>query len=615
MKVYRFGLLPPVDGANVVHAQLRAAHDYHNMLVQIERGRRAAVRESQRAYEDIPQLEADFIEADKTVRELSVLIKAQRAKTRSRSETADDRARLKEAKARRKEIKRNLSERRYALYSDPAFITRSAEIEQFNNELRKGLRACSSAYWGTQQIPDLAIEATRKSPLWDGVEPNNPRFLRWTGEGHVSVQVQSQANKPAFTMTNVYNDNTLVRIDPEATWCKHNRFGAERRKLPLLHLRVDSDEKGKPVWASWPIVVHRTIPANAVIKRVVVTLKRFGPREEWSVKFTVAEPMTEPSQFGKVAAHMGWRKVPTGIRVAVWRGEDGSGGELVLPPVNIDKLTKPESLQSIRKTSFNEARDALASWLATHHEVPEWLRIATITLPHWLAPGRLAALTKRWRGQRFDGDGEAYEALEKWRYNDHHLWAWQEDQRVNSLRSRREIYRRFAAELASRFGQCGVENFDLRPVVRRQSTEDETHENKAARHNRQLAAISDLRTALENAFVSRGGTYSKLSALYVTQTCHKCGVTEAFNSAAYVHNLCRHCGAIWDQDSNAAENLYARLCEHLSAAERTTPARNEENSNESKTLKESRWAKRKRVKTEKMAAEEAARNPSNKVAS
>ena len=43
-RVYQFGLLPPTDGADQVRAQLRAAHEYRNDLVAIERGRRTALR-------------------------------------------------------------------------------------------------------------------------------------------------------------------------------------------------------------------------------------------------------------------------------------------------------------------------------------------------------------------------------------------------------------------------------------------------------------------------------------------------------------------------------------------------------------------------------------------
>ena len=41
LRVYRYGCLPPIEGVDVVRAQLRAAHDYRNDLVAIERGRRA----------------------------------------------------------------------------------------------------------------------------------------------------------------------------------------------------------------------------------------------------------------------------------------------------------------------------------------------------------------------------------------------------------------------------------------------------------------------------------------------------------------------------------------------------------------------------------------------
>lgn len=42
--VYRYGLTAPTENADVVYAEMRQAHTYRNVLVEIERGRRAALR-------------------------------------------------------------------------------------------------------------------------------------------------------------------------------------------------------------------------------------------------------------------------------------------------------------------------------------------------------------------------------------------------------------------------------------------------------------------------------------------------------------------------------------------------------------------------------------------
>jgi hypothetical protein len=45
IRVYKYGCLAPTAGADMVRAQLRAAHEYRNDLIAIERGRRWAMRQ------------------------------------------------------------------------------------------------------------------------------------------------------------------------------------------------------------------------------------------------------------------------------------------------------------------------------------------------------------------------------------------------------------------------------------------------------------------------------------------------------------------------------------------------------------------------------------------
>jgi hypothetical protein len=64
---------------------------------------------------------------------------------------------------------------------------------------------------------------------------------------------------------------------------------------------------------------------------------------------------------------------------------------------------------------------------------------------------------------------------------------------------------------------------------------------------------------------------------------------------------------VWDQDDNAAVNLLARWREQCSGEKNAGDARNEQNSNETKEVVESRWVKAKRLREEKMARMRTAR--------
>ena len=102
-----------------------------------------------------------------------------------------------------------------------------------------------------------------------------------------------------------------------------------------------------------------------------------------------------------------------------------------------------------------------------------------------------------------------------------------------------------------------IENFDLREVARRPADVDESPDNERARSNRQLAATSELRMALVQAFTARGGRVVKRNPAFTTLPCHVCGVLDAWDPAKDLTHTCSGCGALWDQDDNAARNLYA----------------------------------------------------------
>lgn len=58
IRVYKYGLLPPIDHAETVQDQMRAGHRYRNTLTEIERGRRAALREIDRSIPEVAAQEA-----------------------------------------------------------------------------------------------------------------------------------------------------------------------------------------------------------------------------------------------------------------------------------------------------------------------------------------------------------------------------------------------------------------------------------------------------------------------------------------------------------------------------------------------------------------------------
>lgn len=598
VRVYRYGLLPPTKEADLVRSQMRAAHNYRNVLTEIERGRRAALREIDTSHAESAALAAAVRETreaeDKAVREL----RATRAKTRSRSETEAQREAVKAARLAKREAVRAFAEQRKRLREDATVEAARDAINERAAELRRSAREHCGVHWGSYLIVEDAMQAAAKAPLYDGDEPNDPRFVHWASEGHVGVQLQGGLDVADVW---AHRGDTQLQIEPvnEAAW--HSEVRGERRRLSrtTLRMRVQSDGR-QPVWAEWPMIMHRPLPDGGQIKRARVSLRKTGPREVWSVDITVqtAAPPVRTCGKGAVGIDLGWRLMPNGLRVAAWRGSDGEAGELVLPLETeaLGGIRKAEELRGLRDDKFNAARAGLVEWLRGR-EVPAWLRQATTTLPMWRSAGRLAALAKRWRSERFEGDEAGYDNLEHWRYRDHHLWSWETSQRAKSLRRRREEYRIFAAMLATRYETIVLEDFDLRDVAAKPKPEKVESENQTARSHRQLAAVSELRLTLINAAGARGAAVAKVDAAYTTRICHACGLVETWDQANVLSHKCSGCEATWDQDANAAVNILERW----NAEQKSGGARDTKTSEP----KEDRWVKARRMKREKDAAKAA----------
>ncbi len=144
-------------------------------------------------------------------------------------------------------------------------------------------------------------------------------------------------------------------------------------------------------------------------------------------------------------------------------------------------------------------------------------------------------------------------------WNGHkHLSDWLEHQRDQISKRRRELYRLFALGL-KKYGTVRLEkDFDLSEVSRKAPVENDNEYDKAARYQRKVAAVSVLRGCIANVCGREGLTLDPVAAVNITQECHACGSLEAFDAALSIVHRCESCGVMWDQDYNAARNLWNR---------------------------------------------------------
>src|SRR5690606_27442140 len=147
-------------------------------------------------------------------------------------------------RAERKEVARRLRE-------DPTLAADLAAINVRANDMRKALRARCGVYWGTYLLAEAAADAQRREKM-------DPSFRRWTGEGRIGVQIQG--GMPAVAL--VGGDDTRLQvdaIDPRA-W---SGTRSERRLHARTTLRIRIGSEGRdPVWASFPMIMHRPLPTD-----------------------------------------------------------------------------------------------------------------------------------------------------------------------------------------------------------------------------------------------------------------------------------------------------------------------------------------------------------------
>ena len=511
-RVYKYGCLAPTLNAQLVHEQIRAAHRYRNQLVEIERARRAAMREL----------------GDKI--------------------TDDDKARINTLAA----------------------------------DLRRGARGLTSCYWGTYLLIEASDDQARKAKA-------DPHFCRWEGDGAIAVQIQK-----GMISSELSDDTRAQLTEPDAL--RHS----------VLRIRVGSEGRS-PIWAEFPIKMHRPLPADAIIKGVSVHMRRRGRKSVWSAEFslTLPEPMRACGE-GAVGVDLGWRMIDGEERVCTFVSEDGSdAGELRLTEYELGGFDRVESLASTRAQFRNELQKKLLAYRETASVA---FRNRTTHMHAWRSSGQYFRLA---RDISEDSTSAiALTILQEWMYRDTHLSDWEVNQRQKNLDRRKAKYAEFAARLANKYETLVLEQFDLRTFATRPPKDaprddagrQESQQAEKARAQRHEAATSVLRSILRNAFDRRGGSIVEVSAVDTTRTCHECGLVVDRDFAESIAWTC-DCGAVHDQDINASNNL----CERWRVQEEAATARGGKHA-KGGAKRESKWSRLKREKQEKVTAREATDN-------
>jgi len=552
IRVYRYRLLSPLKGADVVADQMSMAHRYQHRLTEIEHKRRTEYVDALATHTDVGRLTAVLDTVTEERERVRQRIKAARKAARARVEDADDRQLAKDLGRRCREVRAELREAKRVAREDPNLARDLDAVKASAQGRRREARAEASKaglYWGTYLLVEAAVQQAAKSKT-------PPKFWRWDWSGTVAVQLQQ-----GLATDLVYGSDRRVRWDVVRLPA---RLGARKYPLllPRLWLRVASDGKD-PVWSVWPIDDRRArpLPEDGNVKWVKVHRRRVAGHFRWEVHFTVEEAVPAPTcSTGMVAVDIGWRMLREpqvgAVRVGYAVGSDGCEEEIRIPVSTLAAFGESERRQGKRSVHLAELRARALPMIRDAVSEIDGLAERTETVGQWCSAARFAALAL-WLRDRAP-DHPLTNELETWRQHDRHHWEREVNLRVYALDKRKDWYRKVAANLADRYGTLVLEAFDLRTMAQRAPVESDSPENETARSNRHRAAVSVLRSCLEQAFRKRGGRVVEVPAANTTLRCHVCGVVRESSSFGLRHEMwwcCPSCGAKWDQDANAARNI------------------------------------------------------------
>jgi hypothetical protein len=552
--VRQYGLLEPLDWGDDCSAELGRMVDLWNALVEIERGARG---QYQKIMQNDPAITETSAKISAVLCEQASLI-ARRTKMRASGQGKSYIAPINESLA-------DLGGKLRELRRTAASLSKQVRV-RVKNELRsvessrraevKLARQGSGLWWGNYNAVVNAYEQARSRALREGGEIRAKTF---DGSGRITNQIQG-----GMSVADLFgggHSQVTVRPLPEDAW-SHSSRGVRKRLQRTIITATIFTQQGERRTVSWPMIMHRPIPQDCRIKTVVVTRRRCEEGWRWQVVFTCTRdsPARSPAPNGqRRAVHLGWRRLPDGIRVATLASNIKQGARFFTTPnVVLEGFALTDSLRGKRQG----LRDAALQWLMSldWSGAPEPLAgkfRAIQPLP--AATSRLVDLAAEW-SHHSEWHPEAYSQFEKWRREDKRLRLWERNQRDKIIRRRNDQYRQFARDIVEDASSITINVLDLSALSRvDKPSGGENPLPAAARHYRTVAAISILRKfVIERA--QKVGTNIIFSDAAKDRVCHSCQKPVNYAASPFTHQyVCETCGASFDKDLNSCRSMLMRV--------------------------------------------------------
>ena len=553
-RVYKYGLLPPTENAELVETAFVDAIKHANALVSVEHTRRHSYRSQRTAmFPQIATLETSIAELDGQVCQIRKQITQSKIISQSRKVPTELADQLTRKKSQLKDCRAQLQAQRASV--KPQMIPASEQSNQTANQAIKDLR--KTIYWGTYLLNEKAAKQAAKSPT-DPAYETRPLH---TISNRIGVHFCRGIGVPDL------GTNTLMQVTPIPSWRtlpsgQHSARGRAARTTLRIRLGSQADNHQIPIWGTFPMMMHRPLPDDARIKNAFVTRRPNSVRVPWRYELCIVlqstqleRPTDPPGQAGTTAINFGWRLIDGELRVATLQNDALGIREIRLPREVLTGTRKCLDLLSIMDKNFDAAKDNLASWIRMYgSDLPENFHLAFANVKQWKSKHRLAELIGYWRQHRLPGDGAIYACMFAWLDNYRHLGDWERNFSRKLLDRRKDLYRKAAKQIACESKCVALDSSDFRELARTPLPEETKTGGDATRRNRMLAAPGELRAEIIRACAKYHCQLVMVPTKNNTRRCNVCGEVTEWDPARSVIHTCPVDGSVWDQDVNWTDN-------------------------------------------------------------
>lgn len=471
--------------------------------------------------------------------------------------------------------------------------------ERLAKEKLHRARKASGCFTATYQAVEDAARQSFSKSIW------NPKIPRFNKEGKIGLQLKDNGGLTKDEIFNNKNPN-IKFVRSEIQRIRKNKSGI--KVAGTFSIKLAGRTKSA-VWLDVPVIIHRPMPDDAIVKWVYLVCKRVGIRRRYELQFTIeskANIKPLPND-GMIAINLGWRVLNDGdIRVATtW---DGHTSETIYLPEKMRRKKEfAEKLLSYSDIAFDTTKKTLHEWLKQNPKTMSSLKDMNkkLSLDHitsWRAHAKLARVAfsfrkliftlkdtntyisdvwRQWKDHRLVSKLDLFDTfevfsawlkekeitessveqmalyLEIWRRKDEHLINWARSIQRKLVLHRREIYRRKAYEYSRKYNKVIVEDWNKREVSRKPKLENDTEtvQEEKARAIRQFCGVSVFTDALAKKF---GSNLKKQNCKKITIIHFNCGGEAETHPKESTHIQCGKCGQFYDQDLNAAKHLWHR---------------------------------------------------------